>query len=70
MQKGEGIYMDEKQDNLPYIPDAVIIYLEKIYPNETPMEEKSQFQYGKAAGCQEVIQHLKTIKKWSEEKDV
>lgn len=62
--------MKEEQDKLPYIPDAVIIYLEKIYPNETPMKEKTQFQYGVAAGWQEVIQHLKTVKQWSDKENV
>lgn len=62
--------MEEEQDKLPYIPDAVIFYLEKKYPNKISLEEQTQFQNGKAAGIQEVIQHLKLVKIWSEEKNV
>ncbi len=63
--------MEEEKDKIPYIPDAVILYLETIYPNKIPLTEQTQFQYGLAAGKQEVIQHLKTVKQWSEEeKDV
>lgn len=63
--------MDETKEELyPYIPDAIIKYLEKAFPNRISMEEKTQFDYGKAAGMQEVIQHLKQVKTWSEEKDV
>ena len=35
-----------------------------------PKEEISAFNLGKEVGKQEIIQHLKSIKKWSEEKDV
>ena len=62
--------MEEQQEKLPYVSDAIITYLEKVFPNKISLEEKTQFQYGKAAGIQEVIQHLKQVKNWSEEKDV
>lgn len=60
----------EEQEKLPYIPDAIITYLERVFPNKMPIEELTYFEYGKAAGVQEVIQHLKQVKNWSEEKDV
>jgi hypothetical protein len=58
-----------KQD-YPLIPEAVIIYLEKVFPNKYPTDELTQYQFGKGAGNQEVIQHLKQVKQWSEEQNV
>ena len=59
-----------KEMEYPYVPDSIIIYLEKAFPDKLPKEEISAFNLGKEVGKQEIIQHLKTIKKWSEEKDV
>lgn len=61
---------DEIKEEYPYIPDSVIIYLEKNFPDKLPKNEISAFNLGKEVGKQEIIQHLKTIKQWSEEKDV
>jgi hypothetical protein len=58
-----------KQD-YPLIPEAVIIYLEEVFPNKYPTDELTQYQLGKGAGNQEVIQHLKQVKQWSEEQNV
>lgn len=59
-----------KADEYPYVSDSIIVYLEKAFPDKLPKEEISAFNLGKEVGKQEIIQHLKTIKKWSEEKDV
>lgn len=55
---------------LPYIPEPVILYMEKTFPNELPKEEISAFNLGRKVGIQDAIQHLKVVKQWSEEKDV
>ena len=57
--------MDETR--YPYVPDAVIKYLESNFPNKYPMEETATYQLGYGAGIQWLIQHLKTVKQWSEE---
>ena len=62
--------MEENQEQYPYVPEAVILWLEKQFPNQIPMKEQSIFDYGRAVGQQDIIQHLKQVKQWSEEKDV
>lgn len=62
--------MDETREDLPLIPDAVIKYLEKVFPNEYPVKELNPYQLGAGAGEQRVINHLKQVKQWSEEIDV
>lgn len=62
--------MKENQGQYPYIPDAVITYLQKQFPNHTPMSEYSMFTYGRFAGHQDIIQHLQQVKQWSEENNV
>ena len=62
--------MEETNNNYPLIPDAVIVYLEKVFPDKYPITELSQYELGCGAGVQRVIQHLKQVKKWSEDKDV
>lgn len=59
-----------KEEIYPYVPNSIIVYLEKTFPNKLPEEEIAAFYLGKEVGKQELIQHLKTIKKWSEETDV
>ena len=59
-----------EQQNYPLIPDALIIYLEKTFPDKYPLKELSQYELGYGAGIQSVIQHLKQVKQWSEEQDV
>ena len=50
--------MEETNNNYPLIPDAVIIYLERTFPDKYPITELSQYELGFGAGQQGVIQHL------------
>ena len=60
-----------EETKLPLVSDGLLAYLEKTFPNEYPIKEISSYQLGFGAGEQWVIQHLKEVKKWSEEdKDV
>lgn len=62
--------MDNETEQLPYVPDGVITYLERTFPNTIPLKEQSMFQYGRLAGIEEVKQHLQQVKIWSENKNV
>ena len=62
--------MEETNNNYPLIPDAVIVYLERTFPDKYPITELSQYELGFGAGQQGIIQHLKQVKQWSEDKDV
>lgn len=53
--------------HLPYISDELISYLEKIYPDKHPRKEKQPFEQGIEAGYHLLIDHLKQVKKWSED---
>ena len=62
--------MDETNLQLPLIPQAVLDYLEKTFPDRLPTREVSPFALGYEVGTQRVIQHLRKVKQWGEEKDV
>lgn len=62
--------MVETEENYPLIPDGVIAYLEKIFPNKYPTEELTPYQLGYGAGRQGLIEHLKQVKQWGEDKYV
>ena len=60
-----------EETKYPFVSNGLIAYLEKTFPNEYPTKEISTYQLGFGAGEQSIIQHLKQVKKWSEEdKDV
>lgn len=53
--------------NYPTISDSIIKYLTEICPDNLPRTQISDFELGKLVGKQELIDHLKEAKKWSEE---
>ena len=59
-----------EETKYPFVSNGLIAYLEKTLPNEYPTKEISTYQLGFGAGEQSIIQHLKQVKKWSEDKDV
>jgi hypothetical protein len=59
-----------EETKYPLIPDGLIIYLEQNFPNEIPMGDLSPRELGVKQGEQGLIQHLKQVKQWSEDKDV
>lgn len=59
-----------EETKYPLISDGLITYLTEHYPNEVPMGDVSPRELGIKQGEQGLIQHLKQVKKWSEDKDV
>ena len=59
-----------EETKLPLVPDSLIVYLEKQFPDRVPMGEVSPRELGYKQGEQGIIQHLKQVKQWSEDKDV
>ena len=59
-----------EETKYPLVPDGLIAYLETHFPDKIPMGELSPRELGYKQGEQGIIQHLKQVKQWSEDKDV
>ncbi len=59
-----------EETKLPLVPDGLITYLETQFPDKVPMGDLSPRELGYKQGEQGIIQHLKQVKQWSEDKDV
>lgn len=59
-----------EETKLPLVSDGLITYLEKQFPDKVPMGDLSPRELGYKQGEQGIIQHLKQVKQWSEDKDV
>jgi hypothetical protein len=59
-----------EETKYPLIPDGLITYLEEQFPDRVPLGEVTLRELGFEQGIQVVIQHLKEVKKWSEEDNV
>jgi hypothetical protein len=60
--------MDETK--YPLISDGLLLYLKEQFPDKVPMGDITPRELGFEQGIQWVIQHLREVKKWSEEDNV
>lgn len=49
-------------ESKPHIDDALIDYLDKIYPDHLPSNYRGEFELGKLLGEVSVVRHLKMIR--------
>ena len=49
-----------------HIDQSLIDHLDRTYPNRLPTEQCTPFEYGKLAGKQELIEHIKGLLRLAE----